>query len=92
MVGIWLQRGLFVLSVAFIPISIGFLYTTEVLMLMGIPEKLAVYSYNYLSVVLYGLWFFLSFDFYRRFLQAQGYFWPGLAVNATTTTLHIFWD
>ncbi|CAG9324217.1 unnamed protein product [Blepharisma stoltei] len=91
MVGIWLQRGVVVLTVAFIPITNAILYITEVLMLMGVEEKIAEYSYNYLSCVLPGLWFFLCFDFFRRYLKAQEYFWPCLAVNGTTTTLHVFW-
>jgi len=91
MVGVWLQRGVVVLTVAFIPITVAILYTAEVLMLMGVEEKIAEYSYNYLSCVLPGLWFFLCFDFFRRYLQAQEYFWPGLVVNGITTSLHIFW-
>lgn len=92
MVGIWLQRGLFVLTMFFIPIMIGWLYTEEVLQAFGVSEIISEYSQNYLTRVLPGLWFFLAFDFYRRFMQSQGYFWPGLTVNMITTCLHVFWD
>lgn len=91
MVGIWLQRGIAVLTVAFIPMIFAITYTAEVLMIMGIEQKIANYAYNYLSAVLPGLYFFLCFDFYRRFLQAQEYFWPGLVVNGLTTMLHLLW-
>jgi len=80
-----------VLTVAFVPMVIGVLNTADALMLMGIDEKIANYSYNYLINVLPGLWFFLCFDFQRRFLQAQEFFWPGLLVNGITTALHILW-
>lgn len=91
MVGIWLQRGIAVLTVAFIPMIFAITYTAEVLMIMGIEQKIANYAYNYLSAVLPGLYFFLCFDFYRRFFQAQEYFWPGLVVNGLTTMLHLLW-
>jgi len=72
-----------------LPISISWLYTKEVLVMIGVHVQIAQYSYNYLVRVLPGLWFFLAFDVIRRFLQAQGFFWPCLWVNIITCLTHI---
>lgn len=92
MVGIWIQRGLIVMTLFMIPISIAWIYTKEFLMFIAVDEMIAQYSYNYLIRVLPGLWFFLAFDCIRRFLNSQGFFWPCLIVNGITTFLHFFWD
>lgn len=92
MVGIWFQRGVFVLTVMLVPISVAWMYTKDVLIAINVDEQIAQYSSNYISRVLPGLWFFLLFDCYRRYLGAQGYSWPFLLVNIAATALHVFWD
>jgi MATE family multidrug resistance protein len=92
MVGIWIQRGLVVMTAFMVPISAAWLYTKEFLVLINVDEVIAQYSYNYLVRVLPGLWFFLAFDCIRRFLNSQGYFWPCLIVNLITTLLHLLWS
>mmetsp|Transcript_19228 Transcript_19228/g.35257 ORF Transcript_19228/g.35257 Transcript_19228/m.35257 type:complete len:455 (-) Transcript_19228:2927-4291(-) len=92
MVGTWFQRGVFVMSMFMIPISIAWLYTKEVLIAINVQEDIAQYSYNYLSRVLPGLWFFLLFDCYRRYLGAQGMAWPFMIVNLIATLMHVVWD
>lgn len=92
MIGIWIQRGLITMTLCMAPISLAWVYTKEVLIMIAIDETIAQYSYNYLIKVLPGLWFYLAFDCIRRFLNAQGHFWPCLGVNIVTTCLHFVWD
>jgi MATE family multidrug resistance protein len=74
-----------------IPIMVGWWYTEDILEALWIERFIAEYSGNYLIHVLPGLWFFLSFDCLRRFLQCQRFFWPCMVVNAISTILHVFW-
>ena len=92
MVGVWLQRALCILSFFFIGIAFAWIKTQDFLLSIGVTQVISEHAFVYLSHVLPGLWFFLAFDFYRRFLQSQGYFWPAVIVNFCTTTLHVFWN
>ena len=91
MVSVWFHRSLCVLGLFSVPICIAWLYTEEVLLAFGVPSDVAYYSYSYIGLVLPGVWCFFLYDFYRRFLQCQGYFWPGLLANGVTAALHVGW-
>jgi len=67
--GTWLQRGLVVLTAVMVPMAIGWWFTEAILAALWIEPEIAAYAGEYIRHVLPGLWFFLAFDCFRRFLQ-----------------------
>ncbi|KAG5460980.1 MAG: multi antimicrobial extrusion protein, partial [Olpidium bornovanus] len=79
--GIWLQRGLCILSFCLIPVVVLWLHTEDLLLLVKQEPQLAALSGVYMRYLLPGLLPILVFECLKKFLQSQGIY------NASTMIL-----
>ncbi|XP_057986428.1 protein DETOXIFICATION 40-like [Hevea brasiliensis] len=90
MLGTYLQRATVVLTMTGIPITMIYLFSEPILLLLGEPSKVAAAA----AVFVYGLIpqvFAYAVNFpTQKFLQAQSIVNPSAVISATTLVLHLF--
>ncbi|KAF2304672.1 hypothetical protein GH714_037379 [Hevea brasiliensis] len=90
MLGTYLQRATVVLTITGIPITMIYLFSDPILLLLGEPSKVAAAA----AVFVYGLIpqvFAYAVNFpTQKFLQAQSIVNPSAVISATTLLLHLF--
>ena len=90
LVGLHLQRMIFFLWLATIPIAVIWLNGSQILLLMVPEEECARLAGLYLKILLLGAPGFAAFEAGKRFVQAQGIFSATLYVLAFCAPLNAF--
>lgn len=70
--GILLQRGLFVLTLFYVPVSIIWAYSNNIFLWLGQDPELAYQSSRFLICLIPGGLGYIYFETTKRYLQAQG--------------------
>jgi multidrug resistance protein, MATE family len=88
MLGIALQRTIFVTSIAAIPIGLFWLFA-GVVMPWFVEEDVARIAGSFVRVCCFGLWPFLINECVKRYLNAQGIFRPSMYTSSVALLLYI---
>ncbi|CAG9335058.1 SLC47A2 [Blepharisma stoltei] len=90
LVGIWFQRGLSVMAIAYFT-SLLFWFNSETwFVFIGVDPRIAKYASNYIKYYIPAIGLLMFSESYRRYLQAQGHFWPGFIAYLIASMSHIF--
>lgn len=88
--GIFLNRGKFVCTLLFVPITCIFYFSDKILIGLHQDAQISHVSRLYCCQILPGIWAMAMFDATRRFLSAQLVTTVSLYVQLATLTLHVF--
>jgi len=88
MLGVYLQRALLVLFTTCLPLSLGFLYMSDILQLVGLEAEIAEKAGEYALYLLPSLFGYGLLQPVVKFLQAQSVVIPMLVCSAVTLVLH----
>ena len=88
--GLALQQGLVIAFAASLPIVLSWIYTEEVLLLMGQDGELARIAEHYALAQIPGLPAFLAFVALRHYLQGRGIVRPALWVALIANLVNVF--
>lgn len=90
--GCYLNRGRILQALFFIPELIIFLFTKELLLLLGQDIATAESSRLYIYTLLPGMFAMTQFETVRRYLQAMKIFYVTMYIQAATMVLHCVWS
>lgn len=79
------------MALIFIPQTIIFLWTENILVLLGQDPEVAKVAQKYVYYIIPGIFFFNMFETARRFLNAQLVFILPSIIQFTTLVLHFLW-
>jgi multidrug resistance protein, MATE family len=85
-----LNRGRLILIAMSIPISIIFLLSEHIFLLIGQDSEVAFYASQYTKSMIVGTFFFGQFDLTKRFLIQLQVSWVPMFAQVITTVLHVF--
>ncbi|KAL3470693.1 mate-domain-containing protein [Aspergillus californicus] len=86
--GILLQRGFFVLSLFYIPVTILWACSEHVFLLLGQDPQLSKDSARFLTCLIPGGLGYIYFELMKKYLQAQGIMRPGTYVLLITSPIN----
>ena len=89
MCGVYLNRARVVNIAFFIPMSLFFFLTEEIMIAAGQDPATAAYSETYVTIMLPGLFFLFQRHCTNKFLQACGVFRPQMYVTICLCFVHI---
>ncbi|CAJ1952037.1 unnamed protein product [Sphenostylis stenocarpa] len=90
MLGIHLQRAMFVLMTVNIPLAVIWANTRPILIFFGQDPEIAAEAGSYATFMIPGLFAFGLLQCLNRFLQTQNNVFPMMCSTGITTLLHVF--
>ncbi|GMN52141.1 hypothetical protein TIFTF001_021286 [Ficus carica] len=90
MLGIHLQKAMFVLLLICIPLAILWATTGQILVFFGQDPGISIDAGRYARFMIPGIFAFAIIQCYTKFLQAQNSVVPMMVIAGITTSLHIF--
>ncbi|KAF1972470.1 MATE efflux family protein [Bimuria novae-zelandiae CBS 107.79] len=85
--GILLQRGLFVLSIFYAVIAVGWIFSEPLFRALGQEEYICVQSAKFLQLLIPGGLGYVWFEAMKKYMQAQQIYRPGTYVLLITSPL-----
>ena len=89
MLGIQMQRAMFVLTLYSIPLSIVWANTEHFLVFFGLDKSIAYLSGSYAKFMIPSIFAYGLLQCINRFLQAQNNVFPVVLCSGVTTCLHV---
>ncbi|XP_019096093.1 PREDICTED: protein DETOXIFICATION 16 [Camelina sativa] len=89
MLGIQMQRAMFVLTLASIPLSIIWANTEHFLVFFGQNKAIATLAGSYAKFMIPSIFAYGLLQCFNRFLQAQNNVFPVVFCSGVTTSLHV---
>jgi len=89
MLGIQMQRAMFVLTLASIPLSIIWANTEHLLVFFGQNKSIATLAGSYAKFMIPSIFAYGLLQCFNRFLQAQNNVFPVVFCSGVTTSLHV---
>lgn len=90
MLGIHMQRGIFILSVFTIPLALISAFSQRILVFLGQDLEISIRAGSYARFLIPGIFAYAIFQCQIKFLQAQKVVFPILFITGITTLIHIF--
>lgn len=87
--GVYLNRGLIVLSATFVPLCVLLTFSYPVFRLIGLEHAAATLGQTYINYCVPGSYFAGLADINRRFLQVMGYQTGPMIIQIFVSVLHI---
>ncbi|KAK7251670.1 hypothetical protein RIF29_35063 [Crotalaria pallida] len=89
MLGIHMQRAMFILMIVSIPLSIIWLNTKSILIFLGQDPEISAEAGNYAQLMVPSLFAYGLIQCLNRFLQTQNIVFPMMFISGVTTLLHV---
>jgi Na+-driven multidrug efflux pump len=90
--GVYLNRGRFIMTCAFVPISITLMQSKSILLYFKQDQKVAEYASTYIMCYLPGLYILGLNDCQRRFLNSLGKNSVPLISQIVAIAFHLLWS
>jgi MATE family multidrug resistance protein len=89
MMGVWLERGFLLATVSFLPIAVLYWFAGDFYASIGMDPLFADEAGTFTMWLIPGLFFYITYDVFRRFLFSRQVFWPAFAINVLSFALSI---
>ncbi|KAK2397409.1 Protein DETOXIFICATION 16 [Trifolium repens] len=89
MLGIHMQRAMFILIIVAIPVTIIWANTSSILIFLGQDPEISIEAGNYATLMVPCLFAYGLLQCLNRFLQTQNIVFPMMFSSAVTTLLHL---
>ncbi|KAE9600240.1 putative multi antimicrobial extrusion protein [Lupinus albus] len=89
MLGIQMQRAMFILMIVSIPLAVIWANTKSILILLGQDHEIATEAGNYAQLMVPSIFAYALLQCLNRFLQTQNLVFPMVLFSGVTTLLHI---
>ena len=90
--GVYLNRGRFIMTCAFIPATMALLYIEPLLVHLGQDPEISAYAQQYVKVYMPGLYLQLFNDLQRKFLNSLGKNAIPLISQCIATVFHVLFS